>query len=78
MRLVQTPFQFGGHRAISIEIAHLLVRNAQQISDGRKQACGLIFADIKAAFYSVAEPFLSTDAVSPDDMLALFHLQIVF
>ena len=73
MHLVQAPFQFGGHRAISIEIAHLLVRNAQQISAGRKQACGLIFADIKSAFYSVAKPFLSHDHVGPDELVALFH-----
>lgn len=73
MHLVQAPFQFGGHRAISIEIAHLLVRNAQQISAGRKQACGLIFADIKSAFYTVAKPFLSQDRVGPDEVIALFH-----
>ena len=73
MHLVQAPFQFGGHRAISIEIAHLLVRNAQQISATRKRACALIFADIKSAFYSVAKPFLSSDVVGPDDMAALFH-----
>ena len=73
MHMVQAPFQFGGHRAISIEIAHLLVRNAQQISAMRKRACALIFADIKSAFYSVAKPFLSSDDVSPEELVALFH-----
>lgn len=73
LEMVQAPLQFGGHRVVSIEVAHLAVRNAQQISHARRTSCAMIFADIKSAFYVVAKPFLTGVDTSPDDVVALFE-----
>lgn len=59
LQLVQAPLQFGGHEQVSIEVAHLVVRNAQQISKARKRSCSMIFADLRSAFFTVAKPFLT-------------------
>ena len=72
LQLVQAPLQFGGHRPVSIELAHLVVRNAQQISNARRQACAMIFADIRSAFYVVAKPFLTGERTAPEDLADLF------
>ena len=73
LQMVQAPLQFGGHRQVSIEIAHLIVRNAQQISHARRQACAMIFADIRSAFYVVAKPFLTGEHTSPEALTDLFR-----
>ena len=73
LQLVQAPMQFGGHRVVSIEVAHLAVRNAQQISHARRQSCAMIFADIRSAFYVVAKPFLTGADTSPEALTALFE-----
>ena len=72
LQLVQAPMQFGGHRVVSIEVAHLAVRNAQAISHARRMSCAMIFADIRSAFYVVAKPFLTGDDTSPEALTALF------
>lgn len=72
LQLVQAPLQFGGHEQVSIEIAHLVVRNAQQISHARKRSCSMIFADLRSAFYTVAKPFLTGENTTPEAMAQLF------
>ena len=73
LQMVQAPLQFGGHEQVSIEIAHLVVRNAQQISHARKRSCAMIFADLRSAFYTVAKPFLTGEGTAPDQVVALFQ-----
>ena len=73
LQMVQEPLQFGGHTKVSIELAHLVVRNAQQISHARRLSCAMIFADLRAAFYTVAKPFLTGDDTSPEAVAALFE-----
>ena len=72
LQLVQAPLQFGGHEQVSIEVAHLVVRNAQQISKARKRSCSMIFADLRSAFYTVAKPFLTGENTTPEAMTQLF------
>lgn len=70
---IQAPQQYGGTRRVSIEIAHMLIRNAQRISVMRRRSCGLLFVDIQSAFYSLAKPLLSEDGKAPDAVLELFR-----
>ena len=74
LQLVQAPLQFGGHEQVSIEVAHLVVRNAQQISKARKRSCSMIFADLRSAFYTVAKPFLTGENTTPEAMTQLFQV----
>ena len=73
LQRIQEPLQFGGHTKVSIELAHLVVRNAQQISHARRLSSSMIFADLRAAFYTVAKPFLTGDQTCPEDVIALFE-----
>ena len=74
LQMVQAPLQFGGHEQVSIEVAHLVVRNAQQISQARKRSCSMIFADLRSAFYTVAKPFLTGENTTPEAMTQLFNV----
>ena len=73
LREVAACHQFGGNSHVSVETAHLLVRNWQQTTVGRRLSGGLLFMDLKAAFYTVAKPLLSQDGCSPEAIQALFH-----
>ncbi len=73
LQSIQEPLQFGGHRPVSIEVAHLVVRSAQQITHARKLSFAMIFADLRSAFYTVAKPFLTGDCTSPEQLVDLFH-----
>lgn len=71
---VSALHQFGGNKGASIEVAHLLVRSFQQSAVAMKCSCSLLFADLKAAFYTVAKPFLTADGRDREQVVELFKI----
>ena len=55
------PMQWGGRAGLSIEALHLQVQLWQANARRRRESQGIIFVDIKAAFYSVVKQLLTDE-----------------
>ena len=65
---VAQPLQCGGRQGLGIEALHLHVRLWQSNALHERQSLGLVFIDIRAAFYSVIKPMLATFAGTADSL----------
>ena len=68
---LSVPGQWGGKKGVSPEALHLCIRLAQSTAKQSRQALGIVFIDIRSAFYSVAKPLLSKDKGQMQNLLHL-------
>lgn len=61
LKAIAMPMQWGGRAGLSIEALHLQVQLWQANATIRKESQGLIFIDIRAAFYSVVKQMLTEE-----------------
>ena len=74
VRNVAQPNQWGGRRGLSCECLHLQVRTWQSNAKHQHQSLGLIFMDIRQAFYTLAKPLLTSFRGTDDDVHSLGQL----
>ena len=56
---VAAPLQCGGRKGVGISPLHLMLRIWQSNAASQKSSLGLIYVDIRSAFYRVAKPLLA-------------------
>ena len=56
---VAAPMQWGGRSGVSIEGVHLQVKLWQNTAHQERKSLGLLFVDLRSAFYSVVKPMLA-------------------
>ena len=66
------PMQWGGRAGLSVEALHLQVQLWQANARRQKLAHGLIFIDIKSAFYSVVKQLLTEEDSSGNRLREVF------
>ena len=69
---VAMPLQWGGRNGLSIEALHLQVQMWQTNARKLKHSHGIIFVDIRAAFYSVIKQMFHHDELQHDQMRKVF------
>ena len=67
------PMQWGGRAGLSIEALHLQVQLWQANATKRKESQGLIFIDIRAAFYNVVKQLLTAEGSNDPRTRAVFE-----
>ena len=70
---VAQPLQYGGRKGIGIEALHLQVKLWQSTARCLKQSLGLIFIDIRAAFYSVVKPMIANTGGTVKEFCQIFQ-----
>eukprot|EP00438_Fugacium_kawagutii_P003317 Skav229331 [mRNA] locus=scaffold2917:90227:93595:+ [translate_table: standard] len=71
---VAAPMQWGGRKGLCTAALHLAVRSWQRAAQATRQSLGLIFIDIRSAFYTVVRPFLAGFDGSHDSAQRLFAI----
>ena len=71
-RLIQ-PLQYGGRKGVGIEGLHLNLRLWQSTAKARGQSLGLIFVNIKSAFYAVVKSMLAGFNGTADSLCHIFQ-----
>eukprot|EP00435_Cladocopium_sp_Y103_P021751 s2648_g5.t1 len=70
---VSAPLQQGGRKGLGIEPMHLMLKLWQSNAKHRKCSLGLIFVDIRSAFYRVVKPMLATMDGTLESLAVLFR-----
>ena len=70
---VCAPMQHGGRKGMGIEGVHMNLRMWQQNAACCKRSLGLIFVDLRSAFYTVIKPLLATQEMTLECMERAFQ-----
>ena len=70
---VAQQLQYGGRKGIGIEALHLQVRLWQSSAQHAKLSLGLVFTDIKSAFYGLIKPMLASFNGRADSLSHMFQ-----
>ena len=68
------PGQWGGRKGAGIESVHAVLRMTQSTARALHQSLGIVFIDIRSAFYSIAKPLLSSKGVTEADIQQLMRI----
>eukprot|EP00435_Cladocopium_sp_Y103_P041759 s1783_g11.t1 len=71
--MVAAPLQQGGRKGLGIEPLHLMVRMWQSNAKANKMSLGLLFVDVKSAFYSIVKPMLAKYDGSGESVAKIFQ-----
>ena len=69
---VAAPLQYGGRKGLGISPLHLMARLWQSDAASQRSSLGLIFVDIRSAFYRVMKPMLANFAGSTESLAKIF------
>ena len=73
LQAVAAPGQWGGRSGLATQAVHLQVRMWQANAGAKRCAIGLLFVDVRAAFYSVVKPMLATSPNEKPQIRAIFQ-----
>ncbi|CAL1161389.1 unnamed protein product [Cladocopium goreaui] len=70
---VAAPLQCGGRKGVGISPLHLMLRIWQSNAASQKSSLGLIYVDIRSAFYRVAKPLLANFNGTTESLVNIFQ-----